>query len=63
MHKLVSPNFILALIFVLVGLAMFSVIVWRQLGGNEALFLIIGHTAARIEFIAIFYFRKKPPAN
>ncbi|KKN06204.1 hypothetical protein LCGC14_1079690 [marine sediment metagenome] len=63
MHKLVSPNFILALIFVLVGLAMFSVIVWRQLGGNEALFLIIGHTAAWIEFIAIFYFRKKPPAN
>ena len=61
MQKLSSPNFILALIFVLSVIALFFVIIWRQLGGNEALFLIIGHTAAWIEMVALFYFRKKPP--
>ena len=62
MVKLKSPNFILALIFVLSVMALIFIIVWRQLGGDEALFLILGHTAAWIEMIAIFYFRKKPPA-
>lgn len=62
MQKLSSPNFILALIFVLSVMALLFVIIWRQLGGNEALFLIIGHTAAWVEIIVIFYFRKKPPA-
>jgi len=61
MQMLKSPNFILALIFVLSVMALIFVIIWRQLGGNEALFLIIGHTAAWVEMIVIFYFRKKPP--
>lgn len=55
-----SPNFILALVFVLCTLALFGIIIWRQLGGSEALFLIIGHTAAWVEFVGIFYFRKAP---
>jgi len=59
--QLLKPNFILALIFVLCTMALLFIIVWRQLGGNEALFLIIGHTAAWVEMIVIFYFRKKPP--
>lgn len=62
MNPLVKPNFILALIFVLSVMALLFIIIWRQLGGNEALFLIIGHTAAWVEMIVIFYFRKKPPA-
>jgi len=59
--QLLKPNFILALIFVLSVMALLFIIIWRQLGGNEALFLIIGHTAAWVEMIVIFYFRKKPP--
>lgn len=51
---------ILAGVFVLFVMAMFSLIVWKQLGGNEALFLIIGHTAAWAEMIFLFFFRKKP---
>ncbi len=62
MQTLRSPNFILALIFVLSVMALLFVIIWRQLGGNEALFLILGHTAAWVEMIVIFFFRKKPPA-
>ena len=63
MQKLSSPNFILAIIFVLAVMALLFVIIWRQLGGNEALFLIIGYTAAWVEMIVIFFFRKKPPAQ
>ena len=59
--QLLKPNFILALVFVLSVMALLFIIIWRQLGGNEALFLIIGHTAAWVEMIVIFYFRKKPP--
>ena len=59
--QLLKPNFILALIFVLSVMALLFIIICRQLGGDEALFLIIGHTAAWVEMIVIFYFRKKPP--
>ena len=59
--QLLKPNFILALVFVISVMALMFIIIWRQLGGNEALFLIIGHTAAWVEMIVIFYFRKKPP--
>lgn len=58
-----TPNFIVALIFIVSIMTIFSVIIWRQLGGNEALFAIIGHTAAWVEMIVIFFFRKKPPVS
>ena len=61
MNQLAKYNFVLALIFVLSVMALLFIIIWRQLGGNEALFLIIGHTAAWVEFIVIFFWRKKPP--
>jgi len=41
-------------------LAMLAFIIVNRLGGDEALFLIIGHAAAWAEMIVIFYFRKKP---
>lgn len=63
MNPLLKPNFILALILILGILFLFSFIVWRQLGGNEALFAIIGHAAAWLEIVVIFYFRKKPPTT
>ena len=59
--QLLKPNFILALTFVISVMALLFIIIWRQLGGDEALFLIIGHIAAWVEMIVIFYFRKKPP--
>jgi len=56
-----SPNILLALVFVTFTLALFGVIVGLRLGGDQALFLIIGHTAAWVEMVAIFFFRKAPP--
>lgn len=60
MLKLNSPNFILAITFIIFTMSLFSIIIWRGLGGNEALFAILGHVAAWAEFIFIFFFRKKP---
>lgn len=54
-------NMILAYLFVGFTLALFALIVGFRLGGNNALFLIIGHTAAWVEIIVIFFFRKRPP--
>ena len=58
-----KQNMILAYLFVGFTLALFAMIVGLRLGGNEALFLIIGHTAAWVEMIVIFFFRKKPPVE
>jgi hypothetical protein len=55
-----TQTFTMAVIFVITVMTLFFLIVLRQLGGREALFLIIGHVAAWVEFVVIFYFRKKP---
>lgn len=62
MSKWLTPNLIIGgtlLIFILI---LFTIIVFKSLGGDNALFLIIGHIAAWGEMVVIFYFRKKPPA-
>ena len=46
---------IVALIFALI-----TIVVYKELGGKEALFLILGQVLAWGEFVVIFYFRKKP---
>ena len=51
---------IIAFTLIAFVMALFSVVIWKQLGGTEALFLIIGHTAAWAELVVFFYFRKKP---
>ncbi|MBA7708221.1 hypothetical protein ES703_117113 [subsurface metagenome] len=56
-------NKVLAYLFVAFTLALFALIVGFRLGGDNALFLIIGHTAAWVEMIVIFFFRKKPPVE
>lgn len=55
-----TQTFIMALVFVVSILALLFVIVLLEIGGKEALFLIIGHVAAWVEIITIYYFRKKP---
>jgi hypothetical protein len=58
-----SPNIVLALVFILSTLCIFAFVIEQRLGGDQALFLIIGHTAAWVEMIAIFFFRKSPPTE
>lgn len=50
----------LAIVFVVATFLLFAYIIYFKLGGEQALFLIIGHVAAWVEMIVIFYFRKKP---
>lgn len=56
-------NQLLALVFVISTLVLFGIVLVLRLGGDQALFLIIGHLAAWAEIVAIYFFRKKPPAN
>ena len=56
-----NQNFILALVLLTFVMVLFSVIVWRQLGGETTLGVIIGHVAAWIQMAILYYFRKKPP--
>ena len=58
-----DQNFILALVLMTFAMALFSIIAWRQLGGETTLGVIIGHVAAWVEMAVIFYFRKKPPVS
>ena len=53
-------NIWLAIIFVVATFLLFGFIIWNKIGGEQALFLILGHVAAWVEMVAIFYFRKKP---
>jgi len=53
-------NTILALLVIASAVILFSSIVFMGIGGEEALFLIIGYIAAWAQMIVIHYFRKKP---
>ncbi len=53
-------NSILALLCISFTLFLFATVVTQELGGNEALFAILGYVAAWAEMIVIFYFRKAP---
>jgi len=58
-----SENTLLAILIISSILALLGIVVWRGLGGTEALFLIIGHLLAWGEIIVIHYFRTKKPTK
>ena len=62
MKTWLQPNFIIGCTLLALILTVFIIIIFQRLGGDQALFVIIGHTAAWGEMVVIFYFRKKPPA-
>ena len=51
---------VMAFTIISLVVALFSVVIWKQLGGDTMLGVIIGHTAAWAELVVYFYFRKKP---
>lgn len=59
--KWTSPNAILGALLLAFTFTLFLFIVYNKLGGDQALFLIIGHVAAWAEILVIFLWRKKPP--
>jgi len=58
-----SANMLLALTLVVTTLVLFIFVVVFRVGGDNALFLIIGHTAAWVEIVVLFFFRKAPPSK
>jgi len=53
-------NNLLALVLVVGILAIATGVIFKGIGGTEALMLLLGHLLAWGEIVVIFYFRKKP---
>ena len=53
-------NNFLAATLVIGILAIATGVIFKGIGGNEALMLLLGHLLAWGELVVIFYFRKKP---
>lgn len=54
-------NIFLAVVIIALTFALFWWVISKGLGGNEALFAILGYISAWAEIVVIFFFRKKPP--
>lgn len=63
MKKWLTPNLVIGGLLIIFTLTLFTVIIWRNVGGDRALFLILGHIAAWVQMVVVFYFRKKPPTE
>ena len=55
-----SPNTIIAFGFIAFAIVVFLLVLFKGLGGNEAIFLILGYIGGWINSIVLFFFRKKP---
>lgn len=53
-------NIFLAVVIIILTFLLFWWVIARGLGGNEALFAILGYISAWAEMVVIFFFRKKP---
>jgi hypothetical protein len=55
-----SPNAVLALLLILLGFGLMYLILFNGLGGNEAVFAILGYIAGWLSSIVLFFFRRSP---
>ena len=55
-----SPNFVLAIILVLLGFGLLYIVLLKGLGGNEAVFAILGYLAGWLSSIVLFFYRRAP---
>jgi hypothetical protein len=55
-----SPNAILALILIMLGFGLLYLVLFRGLGGNEAVFAILGYLAGWLNSIILFFYRRAP---
>ncbi len=55
-----SPNAIIALSLIAFAFVIFTIVIFQRMGGDTVLGVIIGHIAAWVEMVVIFFFRKKP---
>ena len=55
-----SPNFFLALLFLIGVFGIFLMVLGERLGGDNAVFAILGYLAGWMTSIVLFFYRKKP---
>jgi len=55
-----SINAVLACMMVLFSFGVFLLILLRGLGGNEAVFAILGYIAGWISSVVMFFYRRSP---
>jgi len=56
-----SPNTIIALALIAFSFFVFLLVLFRGLGGDNAVFAILGYIAGWISSVVLFFFRKAPP--
>jgi hypothetical protein len=56
----ININYWLAFVIVVATFLLFGTIIYLKYGGEQALFLILGHVAAWAEMVVIFFFRTAP---
>lgn len=60
MIKLKSINGLIAVIMIALGIAVLLLILLKGLGGEQAVFLILGYVGGWVSSIVYFFFRKPP---
>lgn len=55
-----SPNTVIALAFITLAIFIFLLVLFKGLGGEQAVFLILGYIGGWVSSIVYFFFRKKP---
>ncbi len=55
-----NENLVIALVFTLSTIALMWTILLKGLGGDNAVFAILGYSAGWMSSIILFYFRKRP---
>jgi amino acid transporter len=56
-----SPNAIIALAFIVFAFFVFGFVLFQRLGGDNAVFAILGYIAGWVSSIVLFFYRKSPP--
>jgi hypothetical protein len=55
-----SPNTVIALAFIALTFFIFLMALFKGMGGEQAVFLILGYIAGWCGSIVLFFFRKRP---
>ena len=58
-----TPNALIAGLLILFAIAVFLLVLLKGLGGEQAVFLILGYVGGWVSSIVLFFYRKSPPKN
>ena len=56
-----TPNAVIAGLLILFSFVVFLLVLFKGLGGEQAVFLILGYVGGWVSSIVLFFYRKSPP--